>query len=131
MLHLLNNGIKLVHGGSEGGDHFTTEEYADRYKRAKMALSFSVARGMNVVNARPFEVMTCGSMLLEQESLELAKLYTPYVDYVPWTDEHDLLKKVNYYLEHDDERKKIADSGCKKTQELYSAHAFWNKILND
>ncbi len=84
MLHLLNNGIKLVHGGSEGGDHFTTEEYADRYKRAKLALSFSKARGMNVVNARPFEAMSCGAMLLEQESLELAKLYTPFVDYVPW-----------------------------------------------
>lgn len=130
MLHLLNNGIKLIHGGSEGGDHFTTEEYAERYKRAKLALSFSVARGVNVVNARPFEVFNCGAMLLEQESLELSKLYIPYVDYVPWTDKEDLLKKVQYYLEHDDERKKIADSGYKKTQELYSAKTFWEKVLS-
>ncbi len=129
MLHLLNNGIKLVHGGSEGGDHFTTEEYADRYKRAKLALSFSIARGVNVVNARPFEAMNCGSMLLEQESLELAKLYTPFVDYVPWTDKEDLLKKVKYYLKHDDEREKIAYNGWKRTQELYSAKTFWEKIL--
>lgn len=130
MLHLLNNGIKLVHGGSEGGDHFTTEEYAERYKRAKLALSFSVARGMNVVNARPFEAMSCGAMLLEQESLELAKLYTPFVDYVPWTTEEDLLQKVRYYLEHDEERKTIAANGCKKTQELYSAKTFWEKVLS-
>lgn len=129
MLHLLNNGIKLIHGGSEGGDHFTVEEYADRYKRAKLALSFSVARGVNVVNARPFEAMNCGSMLLEQESLELAKLYIPYVDYVPWTDKDDLLKKVQYYLEHEDERKVIAESGCKKTHELYSAKTFWETVL--
>ncbi len=129
MLHLLNNGIKLIHGGSEGGDHFTTEEYADRYKRAKLALSFSLARGQNVVNARPFEAMNCGAMLLEQESLELSKLYTPFVDYVPWTDKEDLLKKVQYYLEHDDERKAIADAGCKKTQELYSAKTFWQKVF--
>lgn len=129
MLHLLNNNIKLVHGGSEGGDHFTTEEYADRYKRAKLALSFSMARGMNVVNARPFEAMNCGAMLLEQESLELAKLYIPFVDYVPWTDKEDLLKKVNYYLENDDERKKIAENGWKKTQELYSAKTFWEQVL--
>lgn len=130
MLHLLNNQIKLVHGGSEGGDHFTVEEYADRYKRAKLALSFSVACGVNVVNARPFEAMSCGAMLLEQESLELAKLYTPYVDYVPWTDKEDLLKKVQYYLEHEDERRKIAEAGCKKTQELYSAKTFWEKVLS-
>lgn len=129
MTHLLNNGIKLVHGGSEGADHFTVEEYADRYKRAKLALSFSQARGMNVVNARPFEAMSCGAMLLEQESLELAKLYTPYVDYVPWTDKDDLLSKVQYYLAHDEERKKIADAGCKKTQEVYSANTFWEQLL--
>lgn len=129
MNYLLSNGVKLVHGGSEGGDHFSTEEYADRYKRAKLALSFSTARGVNVVNARVFEVMNCGAMLLEQESLELAKLYTPYVDYVPWTDEADLLKKVRYYLEHDEDRKTIADSGYRKTQELYSAKSFWTKVL--
>ncbi len=127
--HLLNNKIKLVHGGSEGGDHFTTEDYADRYKRSKLALSFSIARGMNVVNARPFEAMNCGAMLLEQESLELAKLYTPFVDYVPWTTQDDLLSKVQYYLEHEDERKTIAENGWKKTQELYSANAFWTKVL--
>lgn len=131
MSYLLDNGVKLIHGGSEGGDHFTVQEYANRYKRAKMALSFSMARGVNVVNARPFEAMLCGSMLLEQESLELAKLYTPYVDYVPWSDEVDLLNKVRYYLEHEDERLLIASNGCKKTQELYSAKTFWSRILNE
>ncbi len=129
MNYLLSNKVKLLHGGSEGGDHFTTEDYAERYKRAKLALSFSVARGMNVVNARPFEAMSCGAMLLEQESLELAKLYTPFVDYVPWTTEVDLLEKVRYYLEHDEERKKIAEAGHQKTKELYSALTFWKKTL--
>jgi len=129
MNYLLSNQVKLVHGGSEGGDHFTTEEYADRYKRAKLALSFSQARGMNVVNARPFEALLCGAMLLEQESLELAKLYTPFVDYVPWITEVDLLEKVRYYLEHEEERLLIANAGCKKTQELYSAKTFWESII--
>lgn len=129
MIHLLDNGIKLVHGGSEGRDHFSTEEYADRYKRAKLALSFSRAHGMNVINARPFEAMNCGAMLLEQESEELAKLYVPYVDYVPWTDKEDLLNKVKYYLEHDDERKTIASNGQRKTEELYSAKKFWEQVL--
>ena len=129
MIHLLDNGIKLVHGGSEGRDHFTTEEYAERYKRAKLSLSFSKAHGINVVNARPFEAMLCGSMLLEQESPELAKLYTPYADYVPWTDEVDLLEKVRYYLSHDEERETIARSGQRKTEQLYSAKKFWEQAL--
>ena len=129
MVHLLDNGIKLVHGGSEGRDHFTTEEYADRYKRAKLSLSFSKAHGLNVVNARPFEAMLCGSMLLEQESPELAKLYTPYIDYVPWKDEVDLLNKVRYYLENDGQREFIARNGQLKTESLYSAKIFWEQTL--
>lgn len=131
LIHLINNDIGLVHGGSEGRDHFTTEEYADRYKRSKMALSFSVARGMNVVNARPFEVLSCGAMLLEQESPELAKLFTPGVDYVEWKNNDDLLKKVRYYLEHEDERETIARNGQKKLEELYSAKTFWQTILKN
>lgn len=129
LLHLLNNGIKLVHGGSEGRDHFTTEEYADRYKRAKISLSFSKAHGINVVNARPFEVMSCGSMLIEQESPELAKLFIPGVDYVEWKDNDDLLAKVRYYLEHEEERKTIANNGMMKMNKFYSAKKFWEDIL--
>ena len=127
--YLLDNQVKLVVGGSEGRDHFTTEEYADRYKRAKIALSFSKAHGMNVVNARPFESMLCGAMLLEQSSPELAKLYTPGVDYISWTDEVDLLSKVRYYLIHDDERTLIATNGRTKTEQLYSAKVFWTQCL--
>lgn len=131
LLHLLNNGVALIHGGSEGRDHFTTEEYADRYKRSKIALSFSKAHGINVVNARPFEAMSCGAMLLEQESLELAKLFIPGVDYVPWTSEFDLLNKVKYYLLHEDERNAIASSGQRKIEELYSAKKFWETCLKN
>ena len=127
--YLLDKGIKLVVGGSEGGDHFTTEEYADRYKRAKMAISFSQARGMNVVKARPFEVMSCGALLLEQKSPELAKLYDEGKDYDVWTTKEDLYNKICYYLEHEEERLSIANSGCTKTQQLYSAKTFWSNVL--
>lgn len=126
---LLDASISLVCGGSEGRDHYTTEQYAEGYKRAKIALSFSRAHGMNVVNARPFEAMSCGAMLMEQESPELAKLYTPGVDYVEWKDEVDLVEKTKYYLEHEEERKAIAEAGWKRTLELYSAKSFWEEAL--
>ncbi len=129
--YLIDNGIKLVVGGSEGRDHFSTEDYANGYKRAKIAISFSRAHGMNVVNARPFEAMNCGAMLIEQDSPELAKLYTKDVDYKEWINEVDLLEKVRYYLSNDEERNAIANSGYKKTQELYSAKTFWEEVLND
>jgi hypothetical protein len=128
--YLLDNKVNLVHGGSEGGEHLTVESYADRYQRAKMAISFSQCGGHNVVNARPFEVMSCGALLLEQKSEELAKLYTPGVDYVEWINEVDLLEKIRYYLTHEEERLLISNNGQKKTEQLYSAKTFWDKTLN-
>ncbi len=127
--YLLDNGIALHFGGSEGGDHYTTEKYAEGYKRAKIAISFSQARGMNVVNARPFEVMNCGALLLEQKSPELAKLYEEGVDYDVWTDKVDLLEKIRYYLSHEQERSTIACNGHSKTEKLYSAKTFWEEVL--
>ncbi len=127
--YLIDNGIKLAVGGSEGRDHFSTEQYANGYKRAKIAISFSRAHGLNVVNARVFEAMNCGAMLLEQESPELANLYTKDVDYKEWINEVDLLEKIRYYLEHESERKSIAEAGEKKTKELYSAKIFWEEAL--
>jgi glycosyltransferase involved in cell wall biosynthesis len=127
--HIIDSGIKIEVGGSEGGDHYSTEDYARGYQRAKMAISFSKAGGMNVVNARVFEILSCGALLLEQKSNELAKLYTPGVDYVEWTDEVDLENKIRYYLEHEEERLLIANNGRIKTETLYSAKTFWSEIL--
>lgn len=128
--YLLDAGIKLVAGGSEGSDHFTTEEYADRYKRAKMTVSFSRARGKDVVNARPFEAMLCGTLVLNQESNEMNKLYTENVDFVPWKDKEDLLEKIVLYLADNEECRIVASEGQAKTEGLYSAKNFWEKVLS-
>ncbi len=121
----------MICGGSEGRDHFTTEDYARGYKRAKISISFAKAHGMDVVNARVFEALSCGTLLMNQKSDELAKLFTPGVDYIEWTTPDDLLEKVRYYLAHEEERLLIAHNGQKKLEENYSAKTFWSRTLNE
>lgn len=127
--YLIDNGINLVVGGSEGRDHFSTQEYADRYKRAKIAISFSRAHGINVVNARPFEAMNCGAMLIEQDSPELCKLFEVDKEFKMWTNKVDLLETIRYYLEHKNERSIIASNGQRRIEKDYSAMGFWKEIL--
>lgn len=128
--HLNVNGISIEHEGGERERHLTTEEYADKFQRSKITLSFARASDSHVINARPFEAMLCGAMVLEEASIEAPRLYTPFVDYVPFFNKKDLLKKTNYYLENDVEREKIAQNGFKKTSELYSAHKFWQFTID-
>ena len=130
ILFLVKNGVKVTYGGGERQEHLSLLQYTDRYQRSKIALSFARAGAFHVINARPFEVMLCGAMLLEQEGFETMKMYTPYVDYVPYTSKKDLLKKTRYYTERNEEREKIARSGQKKTEELYSAKRYWEVVID-
>ena len=127
--HLKEHGIVVTTGGGERQEHLTAKDYADRYQRSKITLSFSREAYSHVINARPFEAMACGSMILEQENFETPKLFVPFVDYVPYTTNKDLAKKIKYYLTHDKERQIIAENGKRKVLERYSAFQFWDTVI--
>src|SRR3989338_1992551 len=128
--YLVSHGVSVIHtGGERGGVHLKTMDYAELFRKSKITLSFSRAVFCHVINARPFEAMLCGAMVLEEESFETPKLYTPFVDYVPYFSNKDLLEKARYYLMHDEERAMIAHNGHLKTEKLYSAERFWRLLI--
>ena len=124
------NGIDIYQTGGERQQHISTDKYAQIFKRSRITLSFSRIGYSHVTNARAIEATLCGAMLLEQEGFETAKLFIPFVDYIPYTSRKDLVDKAKYYLEHDDERRAIADNGCRRSHENYSATSFWKIVLN-
>lgn len=129
--YLIQHGIDVYIRGGEREEHLPTAKYADIFKGSKMTLSFSFSKNdfSHVINARPFEAMNCGAMVLEEENFETSKLFIPFVDYVPYTSKKDLLEKVQYYLKHDKEREKIAKNGYKKVTTLYTAKRFWKLMI--
>ena len=127
---LRKNGIVTHNSGGERQQHISTKQYAQIFMRSKITLSFASSGYSHVTNARVFEATLCGAMLLEQVSFETAKLFIPFVEYVLYSSQRDLVEKAKYYLTHDDERQEIANRGCKKAQEHYSANRFWKLVLN-
>jgi len=130
--YLVDNSIPVYYRGGEREEHLTTSEYADIFKRSKITLSFArqyFPHYSHVIDARPFEAMNCGTMVMEEENFETPKLFIPFVDYVPYTSKKDLLEKVQYYLKHDKERKIIARNGYEKVINLYSARRFWELLI--
>ena len=53
----------------------------------------------------------------------------PNVHYVEFTDEKDLIEKMNYYLDNDNERDYIANKGHEIYKKKYNAKTFWNNIM--
>lgn len=137
---LEEHGIKVYHTGGEREKHLTTAEFTGIFQRSKIILSFSRAgyvpfinnawAFIPVANARVFEIMNCGGMLLEEAGPETAKLFIPNVDYVPYFSKKDLLEKTRYYLQNETERAEIANRGYLKAQQYYSAHRFWKIVLD-
>lgn len=127
--YLIESNVSIFHGGGEREKRFSTQEYANILQRSKMTLSFSRSNYSHVINARPFEAMNCGAMVLEEENFETPKLFIPFVDYVPYTNKKDLLEKIRYYLDHNEEREIIAENGYKKVSNLYTAKRFWQLVI--
>lgn len=51
-------------------------------------------------------------------------------DIIEFSGKEDLVKKIDYYLSHDDERKSIAANGYKIVKEKYTSSAIVKTLLH-
>ena len=86
--------------------------------------------GKYSVNMRMFEATGCGALLLTEESDYLTNFFEPGKEVITYTDQEDALNKIQYYLQHEDERQKVAKAGQKRTMEHYSYESLV-KVLDD
>ena len=69
-------------------------------------------------NMRIFEVTGVGSCLLTDNKKNMSDLFEPGKEVVVYDSPEDCIAKVKWLLENENERKKIAGSGQKKTLNL-------------
>lgn len=99
----------------------TSGEYAELYNRSKIILNESVNRDLN---QRTFEAMACGGMLLTEELANgQTDLFVPGGDFVTYRhgDADQAAERIRYYLDHEEERRSIAASGCRKVVENHTS----------
>ena len=109
------------HGRSVGDQRF------DIYGSSKIVIDINwdimPAEGLS---NRPFEVAGCGAMFMtDHVRKDIKRAYQEGREVVLFKDEHELREKVIYYLEHEDERKKIAQAGYQRT---VAEHTYDNRV---
>lgn len=67
------------------------------------------------IKGRNFEVPGCGGFLLTGPADDLESYYTPDAEIAVFADIDDLVAKIRYYLDHEDERRAIAEAGYART----------------
>ena len=82
-----------------------------------------------MVRGRVWEALWCRTFLLEEDNPVTSVYFEPYVDYVPFTTLKDLVEKVRYYLENDDERNRIRLHGRATVEKYYNARLFCENLF--
>ena len=96
------------------------------YGQSKIVTNVSIN---NDINMRYYEAMAAGSLLLTNKIKNSGAeiLFEENVDYVSYKNEKDAIKKINYYLNNSEKRKKIARAGQKK---VLNYHTYKQRLKN-
>ena len=70
---------------------------------------------------RVFDVLGCRGFLISNFQEEIAELFEDGKDLVLYHSQEELLEKVEWYLKHDTERKKIAANGYNNVKKNHTA----------
>ena len=80
------------------------------FRDSKINLNISLKSIMTGIPLRCIDIMGCGGFLLTNYQADLFRHFEPGVHFDYFTDETDLLQKIDYYLTHEDERITISEN---------------------
>lgn len=118
------------------------EETAKYYNGAKIVINFHRTtddRYVNLnsrnisafsINPRTFEISACGSFQLTDLRKDLINQYSPGDDNVTYSSHLDLMHLLEYYLNHPDERRIIANRGLQRTLSEHTNDHRINKLVD-
>ena len=83
-------------------------------KRSKINLNITLRSIKSGIPLRAFDIMGAGGFLLTNYQSDFLDHFVPGEDFVYFDSEADMLTKIAYYLNHEEERKTIAKNGYNK-----------------
>ncbi len=95
------------------------------FRHSRINLNISLRSIKSGIPLRAFDIMGSGGFLLSNFQADFLDAFTPGEDFVYYESEEDLLQKIDYYLDHEDERAAIAKNGHDK---VAAAHTFRHRV---
>lgn len=111
--------------------YYEYPEMAETYRSARIGLNVSRDDFLRDANLRCFEVMAGGGLLLTPTPTELTQLgLEDGTHFVGFQSEQDLAEKIRYYLQHENERKEIAQRGRTETLDRFTYDRWAKRLIN-
>jgi len=90
------------------------------FRETKINLNFTIPNIKSGIPLRVWDVLGAGGFLLTNYQAEIPYYFTEGEDLVCFDGVEDLREKVAYYLQHEEERKQIAENGYRKVKEHHT-----------
>ena len=95
------------------------------FRQSRINLNISLRSIQSGIPLRAFDIMGSGGFLMTNFQADFLDFFVPGEDYVFYDSKEDLLGKIDYYLEHEEERRRIARNGWNK---VIRGHTFRHRI---
>lgn len=92
------------------------------------SFDYVLYEGIRGYKSRPLEIIAAGGFCISEFSVSLGELLEDGIDVVFFRSKAELLEKVQYFLVHQDEAKRIAEQGAKKVAEQSSCEAVTKRL---
>lgn len=99
------------------------------YQQSKINLNITLHCIETGLSQRVFDVMAAGGFLLTNYQEEIEDYFVPGEDLVVYHNMEELRYYVQYYLEHEEERKRIAENGRKKVLQYHDLHSRMQQVM--
>ena len=99
------------------------------FRNSKINLNITLRSITSGIPLRALDIMGAGGFLLSNYQPELAEYFVDGEDMVLFDSVQDMCRKLNYYLKHEEERKKIARNGYEKIKKKFSYDVQIRKIV--
>lgn len=99
-------------------------EMSALYSKSKIIFNRSIK---NDINMRVFEALASGSLLITNELDEngLSSLFQDELHLVTYQCKEELIQRIDFYLDHENERERIARNGC---TEVLKSHTYKDRM---
>jgi spore maturation protein CgeB len=109
------------------------KELTQFYQSARIVLNINQweAAEASGTTLRVTDVPACGSFLLTEYSAGLKDLFELETEICTFTTPEEMKQKIDYYLEHEHERERVASAGLERTRNLPTPKDRMKLILSD
>jgi spore maturation protein CgeB len=121
----------------EAGRRLTPAEYVKIFNATQINLNLHSSTERDGIdptgdflNPRVFELASCGAFQLADQRSLMNEIFTPGKDIITFDSTEDLKSKIDYYSNHPEERKQIAEAGRKLVVENHTYQHRYKEMLS-